>query len=217
MKFCTVSDVLPIMNNVDGFTGDNNLIAVYIQQVTEMIKQYTRREWLEDVYTDVLSTSDIDTAIRRGNGFYAATLREKPVNVTDPLYPVVRYNTGGKFSDTDPLDRSIYSIDVRKNQIILYPGVMTYNARSLQVVYTAGYPYDDEDTELVLVPQNIRAACAVQVAFYVKRAINNVSGTNRKDSGERLASYGVSKTSGFIAEATALLRTEVRLLVGGNA
>jgi hypothetical protein len=215
-KFCKVEDVHAVMQSEESFTRDNNLIALYIEQSSALIRQYTRREWDMGEYTDYLDTHDIDVAINKGKGAYIVTLREKPVVVTEDFYPKIRYSVSGNWDDYADADRQQYSCDPRKSQIILYPGLMTSHPRALRVVYRAGYSLIPNTDDVVDVPSNIKSACIAQAAFYVRRALNNVSGTSRKDSQERMASYGVTKT-GLVSEALALLRTEVRLFVGGNA
>lgn len=215
-KFCKVEDVHAAMQSEETFTRDNNLIALYIEQSSALIRQYTRREWDMAEYLDYLDTNDVDVLINKGKGAFIVTLREKPVSVSDALYPKIRYSASGQWNDVADLDREYYTCDARKSQIIMYPGLMTSRPRSLRVVYHAGYPILAGTDDVVDVPANIKSACIAQTVFYVRRALNNVSGTNRKDSQERLASYGMTKT-GLIREALALLRTEVRLFVGGNA
>lgn len=213
------------MSVEDGFTRDDAMIEIFIEQATAMIRQFTRREWTEQEYTDYLSTADIDVAINRGKGVYAATLREKSVNVTDELYPALRYSASGNWDDTADIPRSNYTVDVRKNQIIMYPGVMTYRPRSLRCVYTAGYPVVDmapvtdppsPPDYVVQVPNNIRQACIAQAVYLTRRELNNTAGTSREDGGNRMRGYWMTQT-GFVREALALLRTEVRLLMGGNS
>jgi hypothetical protein len=215
-KFCKVEDVLAVMQTEEGYTRDNNLIEIYIEQASAIIRQYTRREWDEAEYTDYLDTNDIDVMVNKGKGVYIVTLRERPVSIDEPDYPKVRYSATGRWDDVADLDRSAYTVDARKNQVVMYPGLMSSRPRALRVVYRAGYGLTEVGGDTVAVPANIAAACIAQTAFYVRRALNNVSGTNRKDSHERLASYGMGQT-GLIREALALIKTEVRLFVGGYA
>lgn len=215
------------MNIEDAFTRDDAMIETFIEQATAMIRQHTRREWTQNVYTDYLSTADIDVAINRG-GVYKATLREKPISVAPAEYPALRYSASGNWDDTDDIPISNYTIDVRKNQIIMYPGVMTYRPRSLRCVYTAGYPVVDVTVypdplpnppplpyEVVQVPTNIRQACIAQAAYMVRRELNSTAGSSREEGGNRMRGYWMTQT-GLVREALALIRTEVRLLVGGN-
>lgn len=214
-KFCDVDAVLAAMDTEIGYTRDNNLIALYIEQSSELIRQYTRRQWDRAQYTDFLDTADIDVAIQRGRNFYAATLREKPVDVADAFYPKVRYSPSGKWDDATDLDRSVYSVDVRKSQIILYPALMVHRPRSLRVTYYAGYAPTVEDVDIIAVPAHIKMACVAQTGYYVRRHLNQTAGTSTEDGGNRLRGYFVTQ-NGLIREAVALLKSEVRLLVGGN-
>lgn len=221
-KFCTVQDVLALMQNADGFTRDNNLIAIFIEQATAMIRQFTRREWTAQIYTDYVSTVDVDVSIKRG-GIFVAPLREKPVNVSEELYPQLRYSASGRWDDTADMDREDYTIEARKNQLIMYPGVMEHRPRSLRITYTAGYPTQDvaepenvdADADLVMVPNNLRLACMAQAAYMTRRELNTTAGTSRESGGNRNRGYSVTST-GLVAEALALIRTETRIFVGGT-
>lgn len=220
--FCTVDAVRAALDEHPDYTGHDSVIASAIEQASALIRTYTRREWDLQQYTDFADTSDIDVAIQRGKGVYIVSLREKPVSVEPSKYPKLRYSPSGKWDDVADLDNSLFHVDPRKNQIIMYPAAMTYRPRSLRIVYWAGYPTMDvamptatnADPNCLAVPDNIRMACLAQAVFIVKRTLNDVTGTTRKDSQERLSSYGLNNTSGLVRDALALLRTEVRLFMG---
>lgn len=218
--FCTIEDVRQQMRTETGFVGDDPLILSSIKQATSMIRQFTRREWTVAEYTDYLDTVDIDTGIRRGRGVYILSLREKPLDLRDAFYPKLRYSASGRWDDTDDIDRKHYVADGRKNQIILYPGVMDHRPRSMRVVYRAGFLTDDMvndggDEELVHVSQQLRDACLFQSVYFVRRELNVTAGTSRDGEQSKLRGYWVTP-SGLVREAVALLRTEGRVLVGGN-
>lgn len=222
-NFCTVQDVRKALDSHPDFTGNDHLIATCIEQTSALIRAYTRRDWDMAEYTDFKDTSDIDVAIGRGRGTYTIHLREKPVSIEVGKAPKLRYSPSGRWDDTTDLAANIYQVDVRKNQIIMYPALMVSRPRALRVVYWAGYVTQDiadpnatnADPDCLAVPGHIKAAAIAQATFLVKRSLNDVSGTNRKDSGDRLAHYGMNNTSGLIRDALALLRTEVRLLTSG--
>lgn len=215
-NFCTVKDVTDYLFQETGWAGNNAVIAGQIAYASSLIRRFTRREWDYAEYVDFLDTADIDMHIRRGKSFYAATLREKPVDVSEANYPKVRYTSDGKWDNTADLPLTTYSVDPRKNQIIIYPAIMTYNARSLRVVYKAGYQTQTEDEDVLDVPDHIKYACIAQAAWGTRRVLNNVVGTNQRTAEERLAQARMT-ASGLIGEALALIKSEVRLLVGGNA
>lgn len=214
-KFCTLEAVRAQISTEDAFTRDDALIESCIKQATSMVRQFTRRDWTEAEYTDYLDTSDIDVSIRRGRGVYINTLREKNINITDPKYPVLKYSANGRWDDMDAIPRANYAIDVRKNQIILYPGVMDSRPRAIRCTYWAGYPIDATDPELVLVSPALQTATLMQATYMLRRELNAIAGSSRENGAPTMRGYGVS-TTGFTREALAILRSEVRIFVGGN-
>lgn len=214
-KFCTV-DQAKSYNLVEaGYSGDDGLYLAQVVAATQAIKIFTRREWVRGGYVDYFDTADIDIAINQGRNYVAFSFREKNVEVTES-YPVVKYHTGGGWDDAQALPTTTYSVDTRKNQLIMYPAKMTSQARSLRVAYTAGYEYDDVDTNLVLVPSHIATACAIQASFMVNVIVNDQ--TNSKSSSNRAGSRRFDVTaSGLVQQAQALVRQEVRLFMGSNA
>ena len=221
--FCTLENVRAALDMHSEYTQQNPMIASAIEQASTMIRAYTRREWDFQQYTDFADTSDIDVCIGRGKGVYKIFLTEKPVSILPGKAPLLRYSPSGLWDDTTDLPANLYQVDQRKNQIVMYPAQMAYRPRSIRITYWAGYQTQPEvnpaatnaDPECLAVPDNIKYACVSQASYLVKRMMNDTNGTNRKDSQERIASYGPGNAAGLTKEALALLRTEVRLFMGG--
>jgi len=222
-KMCSIANVVPVLNIESGWTRDNDIINLYIEQATALIRQYTRREWDYGQHIDFASTTDIDTAIRRGSNTYTVTLREKNLDTTMPFS--IRYDAAGKFDDAADVDPSIYSIDTRRNQIVFYPSLMRSADRNIRISYYAGFkviePDDpqnipaDFEADILDVPANLRLACVAQTAYFVRQYYNSVTGTTRKDSQARVKEAGLTG-AGLVAEALALIKSETRLLMGKN-
>lgn len=210
-KFCLPADVKPMLNSADGYTGDDTEITTHIVMATALIREYTRRQWTQATYVDFFDTKDVNIAIRQGTGVASFTLREKPLqSITS-----VKFNTAGDWTNTDPLESRLYELDVPRNRILLYPALMDSYGRALRVEYTAGYPVDDVDTELLLVSTNLKMACAKQAAFTWQRVLNETSGTKTVQDRKGLKTYGLTP-SGLVMEALALIKGQTRLLFGGN-
>ena len=212
-KFCTVAEVHTALNQHSGYNADDTLIQTQIELATQLIRNFTRREWEAGSYTDYFSTQDVDVLIGKGRGHVKFFLSERNVSGT----PDVVFNTAGKFGDTQALEMGTdFYLDTRVNAIVMYPGIMTYSGRSLRVIYTAGYPINDSDALLLEVPTDIRMACQQQAAFMTRRVLNATTGTSEKSNktGSSISKVG---GSGLVMEAQALLRTNTRTLIGSNA
>lgn len=210
-KFCLPDDVHPFLNSYDGYSGDDDQITQHIEAATAMIRNHTRRQWERNTYTKVFGTKDIEVTIGVGSNVAKFYMDERPlVSVTS-----VKFNTAGRFADTDALDTDDYYVDTDRGQLLIYPGVMHSHARSLQVVYVAGYEVNDSDTALLDVDEALKNACAIQAGFTWQRALNQTSGKAQKQDSKGFANYSVSKT-GIVLEALALLRPYARTLVGSN-
>lgn len=220
--FCTLNDVRAAVDTHPEFTGNDAIMQHYIAQATAQIRTYTRRQWDYGEYTDYVNTADIDTAIRRGKASFVVSLREKPVSIEPGKFPKLRYSVSGRWDDTTDFDTSLYQLEVRTNQVVLYPGVMQYHPRALRIVYWAGYVTqavafpDDEDADanVLVVPDNIKMACIEQASYHVRKYLNNVAGTNRTSGQEKIAAYGALNAAGLTRDALSLLRYEGRIFVG---
>lgn len=207
--FCLPDDVNDHMVVGGNWTGDDNQITTHIKTATALIRKFTRRTWERATYTQYFNTQDLDISIGRGSGLARFNLNEKPlVSVAS-----VVFNTAGNFADTDPLQASNYEVDLENNSVLMYPSVMTAHARSLQVVYTAGYEVNVDEAELLDVAEHLKQACAIQAAHTFTRVLNQTSGKSQKQDRKGFANYKVSP-SGLVGEAQAMLRGEARLLVG---
>ena len=214
--FCTLNSLRSMAGIEPGFTQDDAMLSVFIEQASAQIREYTRREWDRGQYIDYVNTTDIDRHIKRGKSTYVISLSEKNVSVADGEYPALRYETAGQWEKTDDIPRDVYSVDTHKSQIIIYPQILTHAARAVRIVYTAGYsPLTTEgNSEVLDVPSNIKAACLAQANFLFRRHINSLSGSNMTRGQARgLEIYGVTP-SGLTGEAVALLKSEVKLLTG---
>jgi hypothetical protein len=216
LKFCTLADArLAFGNQQDGYTGDDALITQQIETATALIQEYTRREWTQAVRTQYFSGADVDAAINRGRGYVKFSLREKNP-LLDP-YPTVRYSPSGKFGNATDLTREAYSVDQRLSQIIIYPTVFSSTGRSIQIIATTGFPLSDVvgEEDVVLVPQNLRAACAKHAAFSAAQILNQTSGNAATVSQSAGSTFRMSR-SGLVMEAFALVKSEVRTFVGSD-
>jgi hypothetical protein len=209
-KFCTIQDVKSRMDLSISYTGRDDMFTDAIMDATALIRAYTRRNYDYAAYTQYASVSRTDVVLSIGRQVNKITLDERPI---DPAkMPIVTYSQFGDWANAIPLLTSYYQVDYARNQIVLYPGDTFFTERSLKIDYYAGYLPDATDTDLLLVSRNIKAACAVQAAFSIKRQVNQSAGEDQARSGRNnLVKYHVN-ASGLIPESAALLRGEVRLL-----
>lgn len=210
-KFCTLDNVKAYMRDAIGYSGDDELISEHIITATALLREYTRREWELGQRTQLFDSKDINTSINVGNGMASFTLKEKPLVSIDKVV----FHAGGSFADARALDSSDYTVDADRNRVVIYPGTMTSGRGQLQITYTAGYPVDSVDSDLLRVATNISRACAIQAAFTTRQALNETSGKKQKQDKLGFANYALT-SSGLVAEALALVRRETRILVGGN-
>ena len=215
-KFCNRDMVYPLLNNDNGWSGDDALIDSQIIHATSLLRVYTRREWELGQYVDYFDTPTIDYMVNGGRASATFTLREKNVDISTANFPVVKFSTGGSWDDAVALDVTAYEVNQRLSQIILYPAKLRSHDRSIQVVYTAGYPINAVDPLLLDVPHNIAHACAVQAAYMVRGILNETSNTKQKQDRKGLANYQVT-ASGLIDQAVSLVRSEARIFTGNNA
>lgn len=210
-KFCSLDDVKGRLTTASGYTADDAAITEHIKQATALIRRYTRRDWETASRTQVFDSKDINIAYGTGRNVASFTLREKPLSSVSEVV----YHTGGQFSDANPLDSSKYTVDTDQNRVLIYPYIMSSNRASLRITYTAGYEVDGTDSDLLLVDDHLRMAAAIQAAFSFRRVINE--NTGNKSKGDKKGAATVSITSsGLITEALALIKSEARILVGGN-
>lgn len=210
-KFCLPSDVHPHINTASGYAGDDAQIETHIKAATALIREHTRRSWETGTYTQFFSTQDIEIGIGRGSGVSRWYVDERPLqSVTS-----IKFNTAGRFADTDPLDSTDYYVEADKGRVVMYPGVMRSFARSLQIVYVAGYEINIDDPDLLDVDEALAQACAIQAGFTWQRALNQTSGKSQKQDKGGFANYSITK-SGLVAEALALVKGKARTLVGTN-
>lgn len=228
-KLCSRKDVLaPIVET--GYRAYDPLADQAVAQASALIRRFTRRDWDYGQFIDFLDSTDIDIAIRRGKNTLILPLREKNIDLTMPVD--VRYNTGGNWQNSDAMSADSFQVDTRKNQIVFYPSRMTSNARAIRVVYYAGYkvipqpqipdpenpgqtiPDPEWESGVLDIPDHIKYAAIAQAQFFVRQAMNDVTGTTRKDSEERTKTLKLT-ASGLVGEALSLLKSETRLLMGG--
>lgn len=209
--FCLPDEVQAHMNVANNWSGDDPQITTHIKTATALIRNFTRRSWELGAYTQFFGTRDIEVAIGRGSNLSRWTLNEKPlISVTS-----IKFNTAGDFANTDPLDTSYYEVDLDRNAVVMYPGVMRSHARSLQIVYQAGYAVNPDETELLDVSESLKQACAIQAAATFTRTLNQTTGKSQKQDQKGFANFATS-SAGLVKEAQALLRGHTRLLMGSG-
>lgn len=207
-KFCTVDQVKAYLNTLDGYTGDDAAITQHIKTATSLIRKYTRRNWTRQSYTQHFSTQMINVALGTGVGVARFTVNERPVHSITSI----KYSPEGDWANTTDLESDLF--EVTDSGFVIYPNIMRFYPRSMRVVYDAGYEVDGDDAELLLVDENVAAACAIQAAFTFQRVINETQGAGQKQDKKGFTTYRLN-SSGLVGDALALLKSETRILVGG--
>jgi hypothetical protein len=207
-KFCTVDQVKAYLNAVDSYSGDDTAITQHIKTATSLIKRYTRRSWVEATFVEHFSTQQINVALGTGVGVARFTLKERPIQ----SITAILYSPSGDWANTTALESTMY--EITGSGFVIYPNVMRYYPRSIRCTYVGGYALDGTDAELVLVPEHVAAACAIQAAFTFRRVINETSGSKQKQDKKGFVTFDLN-AAGLIGDALALLKSETRILVGG--
>ena len=211
-KFCTVDQVkAQLQSGGFDYIADNSSITDHIQQATQLVRSYTRRNFEKKQRTQHFSTPDIRVLLGVGDAVARFTFNETPLVTVDQ----VQYAPDGDWQDADILSSILYEVDTDKNAMFIYPSRLFSRARSLRVMYTAGFEIDVTDTELLLVDAGLRQATAVQAAFTWRRMVNQTTGTKQKQDKLGLVNYSLTP-SGLVSDALALCKHRTRLLVGGN-
>lgn len=210
-QFCTTNDVKVRTNTPEAYTDDDDMITAAIDDATSLIRLFSRRSWDHGVYVDTISSITIDACIRRGVLLH--TLSEGPRDTEAPFS--IRLSGAGNFAEATPLPDDGYQFDARTNQITIYTSRMVAAPRSIRIEYTGGYKLSEDPLTplLLLVPHNVRAACAAQAAFSYMRQKNRTVGTSMKQDKVGLAMFKTT-ASGLCSEALALLRGTNTPMVG---
>ena len=209
-KFCDISDVIALTRMGDGYTGYNNIIQTLLPQATGQIQQYCRRSFIRDVYTEYFPT-------RKVSGRPTKIWLDELNILTEPA-PVVKLDYGFPldWSAIPVVDPTYYRVDYKKSMITLLMDTWEC-AESLQVTYTAGYPIDTVDTELVLVPSDLVQAAAIQCAYMLNLIVNQDIGQTAKNSAGVIKTLKLSKSNtegGLVPQAGALVQKYRRQLIG---
>jgi hypothetical protein len=210
-KFCTVDAVKKRSNSPVEYLADDDLITACIEDATAMIRKYTRREWVIGDYTEYASSITVDRALNIGRNAFTLSLKEKPIDTSAAFS--LKLMGSGRWDDAETQPASSYQLDASRGLVTVYPYKLTAHDRVLRIDYRGGYELDDTDASLVLGPDHVTGAAAIQAAFLYQRVKNRTSGVSQKQDRVGLSNFKVG-ANGLVMEAQALLRSEASPMVG---
>lgn len=209
-KFCTVEDAKNFSATSNSYAGYDDLYLTAIELATEQIMQFTNKDFGIRAYSEYFRTPD---TLMSPIPFFAKLTGPN----VDPNTIVVQYDSLGLFDSTAltlTKDRD-YAYEEYGHKLV-FSYIFDYTARGLKVSYTAGYPVDDVDPDIIMVPGIIKQACALQVATFVERVLRQNVGhsTDMSDTeGVRIV-YEKETASGLLPQVQSMLRGFRRPLVG---
>lgn len=209
MKFCTVADAKALTLTAAGYSGIDNLFVTAIDLATEQVGQFINRDLRKKDYTEYFSTPD---TLLSSVPFF---VKIKGLNVTGGAF-VIEWDATGRFNAPNELitsDTYDFEEDAHK---ITFKGDFVYSPRGLRVKYNAGYDFDGTDTSLLVVPNTIRQATALQAAAFVDRLQQQDLGQtqNMSDAKGVRTVYEKQTGSGLIQSVQSMLRGYRQPLVG---
>jgi hypothetical protein len=205
MKLCSVQQVKTLTQQSSTYAGHDDLIAQMIDIASAQVLQYSKRDFARRVRSEYFMTPE-------GRGL-TVTVKEGPILEDGTL--VVTYDPDGIHDISTPLIANYdYTVDYERGVLTIF-GFMAYSPRGIKVQYTGGYAADVSDPSILQVPANVSLATALQATFLLNRHLAGSQGVSSEmKDGTTQKSYSKQAQSGLIPEATSMLGTTSRVMVG---
>lgn len=174
-KFCSIQDVVSLTRIAANYSNFHPLIEQCISIATKQIQTYCRRSFVKQVYTEYFPTME------KKDGPSKIYLGE--INVSASPSPAIRlsYDYPSDWSAVTPLLSQYYRIDYTNGVVTLLVALQEHG-EAIQVVYTGGYDADTNVTNLILVPDDVRMACALQASYLTDKVVNQDLGQVAKNA-----------------------------------
>lgn len=212
LQFCSIEDVKAYANVSEGYAVTDGTIQRFIEQATAKICTFTRRRWTYGKYTDFVDLAGNSWNATRERRYQEIYVSERPLR-TDPA-PVIKYTTTGDVQNMKVLSRDLYQVNEHKGSITLLLAHSPQMPRALRIEFWAGYETNPDNSEHVMVSDDLREACAMQAAFLYTRGQNETLGLKKHQDKSGIKEYHILG-SGFIREVQGLITPHVRSLTGG--
>lgn len=208
-KFCTKMDVIGLLPVNTSITKFDDLIVSCIMASTKAIKNFTRKDFVTAIRTEYHNVfSNVYT-----RSSFLVFLKESPIDIAETFS--IKLAKDYDWDNTEVLDTKYYTVNAAKGSLQISAIVDWSQRDAMQIMYTAGYDRDVDDTELVLVGDDLKMACAMQTAYLVDRIVNQQTGQKDKQGRPIPSQLAVSAIETLIPQAISLIRDYRRNLVGG--
>lgn len=211
MKFCTTDMARSYSKIAFGYDGHDELLGQCIVAATELITNYCRRDFTQAQHVETFTP--YPNPNRRPQKFW---VNEGPI--VDGSVSI-KYSYYYDWDNTDAWDNTefttpTYVVNNERGMITVFYPFTTVAIGALQVTYTGGYEADTTDTDLILVPDKVQQACAIQASFYLERFLEQETGQNDEKSKGQALRIDKAALTGPVPEARALLAPLRKTLIG---
>lgn len=201
--FCTDQDVrtqAPIAAGV--VSRFDALIPLYIKTVSQQIRGFCNRKFDQADYTQYSMSPETF----QSQDSYRFRLPEWPIT---PDTVFISYDPNGQFipniSMIAELSETIdYTVDNETGWVELITHGLSYHPRGLKIEWNGGYPATDG---VLSVPEELKTACALQVAFILDRISASQTGQQQEkgNRGGNLHTFNADAQNGLVPEVKAMV------------
>jgi hypothetical protein len=203
-KFCPLEDAKMAIRTERDFSANDNLITSILPLATKQVQDFCNRLFIEDTYTEYFPSPQTCSP----HNIYL-----KELNVSNVVIKI-DYGYPEDWSEVAALDSRYYRVDAA-NGIVRILASLSAHPESIRITYTGGYPLDEVDTTLVVVPANLAFATALQTEFIFSRLVNRELNVGNKGlTSSLLANFSAIAKNGLVPQAFALAASYKRMLVG---
>jgi hypothetical protein len=193
------------------YTDLDKRIEDLIPAVSKAIQDYCRRQFTKAARTEYFSTITICDGSP-----YHVWVKEPPILTPAP---VIKIAFNYDWANTDALESEFYEVNNETGKITFFNYNFPTHPRGIRIDYTGGYDAveDQNDTELIAVPEAVRQALGLHIHFILKRELDRQLGDSDK-SGKSGAAVRVDQRSitGLVAEARGYLASFRKPLLGNG-
>lgn len=212
--FCSDQDVKTQAPIAAGFTSRfDNLIPIYIDTVSQQIRDMCNRNFDKAEYTEYRMSPDSFNYPEP----YKIWVGEAPIESGTVF---LDYDPRGQFienysSITELVENTDFVVDYEDGLITVINQSLCYHPRGLRLIYNGGYV---ATSGILAVPTPIKAACIMQVTFILQRIAASQSGQTQEKANRGGNSHMFSQDgqSGLIGEVASMLRQFRMPLIGSR-
>lgn len=209
VKFCTQEDVKEFAPINASFSSLDSRLDIVIASATQLIKQYCNRD-----FDKIVRTEFYDTPKFRIVTPFKFFIKEPPIDIAASFS--FKLSSAFDWSDSTELEEGEgkeFTIDKLKGVITLFKATSKLRM-SAKIVYTGGYAIDGTDSDLIIVPSEVKQATVLQANWLLQRALSqDMAQTEDVKSGERVA-LDKGAIGDLLPEARGLLASHRHMLLG---